>query len=216
MSKPLVQGIGVSGLLAGHNAVEYSGGAGTLDIKNRLPGEATSTFASVGTLTGVNGWTPLVTAIGGSTEFLLNTAGSGAPTTNTKGYILLTGHIHIQKIAKSGAGNTALTNQEYQMGCVALYYKTASSRVLITNSVVPISRVTLPLPLIAKGVLAVQNNSDNIHVPLMAVIDTKTSFVSPSITDFGICVSTINWENADDITVEVKNASLNFEYYKSE
>jgi len=217
MAKPLVETNTGNLLIAGRNAVEYSGGTGTLDIKNRLPGETTSTFASVGTLTGVNGWTPLVTAIGGSTEFLASVPGSsGAPNANTKGYILLTGHIHIQKIAKSNAGNTALTNQEYQMGCVALYYKTASSRVLINNSVVPLSRVTLPLPLTAKDRLAVQNNSDNIHVPLMAVIDTKTAYVVPSITDFGICVSTINWENADDITVEVKNASLNFEYYKSE
>ena len=196
------------------DSVAYSS---PLVTQNRCPGEHTSTFAAVGTRTGVTGWTPLTTTETGSVEFLVDVpgpAGSAAPTTTDRGYLLLTGHIHIQHIKKTGNAITDGNNIEWHMGCAGLYYKYGSSRFLINNSVVPISKVTIPLPIDTKNALALVTNSINIHVPLMGVIPIQGAFAD-DIESFGVCVSTINWNNADNVDIEVLNASLCVEYYKT-
>lgn len=214
----LAQSTGVgSPLVANEESVSYSS---PITIQNRCPGEHNGTFVTpIGTLTGNTGWTPLTTTSGGSTEFLLYPSsvgvGGDCPTSTQRGYILLTGHIHLQHITKNGLAVTDSDhNLEFYMGCVGLYYKIGSTRYLINNSVIPVSKVTVPSPPQARLSQAIVLNSNNIHVPLMSVISVQ-SLLADDIDSFGICVSTINWEDDAAVDVEVLNASLCVEYYKT-
>lgn len=198
-------------VLAGN--VDYTSG---ITIQNRLPGETTSLFRPVGTYTGGTGWTPLTTTAGGTTEFLVRPAApTKYPNSTEDGFIHLTGHIHIQSIKKAFSGQNPQpvnTRDEYHMASVALYYLIGTTRILVPASVVNVSRTTVPNPENTYEDLATLTVNGNMHVPLAGIISDPTS-IATDIDGFGICVSTINWQNADVVEVVVINASLNVEYY---
>lgn len=211
MAKPLRQASN-NALIAVSNNVDY--GTSPLTVQNRLKGETDNDFAAVGTLTGQTAWTPLTTTSSGSTEFLAILTGANFPTSSVSGVVHITGHIHVQSIKTTASGGAlSNTNSEYHMACVGVYYLSGGTRTLITSSVVPLSRLTTPSPVTTYADLATLTVSGNMHVPLMAVLDLSSAQLGSDVQGFGICIATVNWEDATAVEAKVSNASLNVEYY---
>jgi len=212
MAKPLRQASN-NALIAVSNNVEYSGSG--FIVQNRLKGETDNDFAAVGTLTGQTAWTPLTTTSSGPySEFLVSLVGASFPTSSVSGLIHITGHIHVESIKTTASGGVFVnTNLEYHMACVGIYYLSGGTRTLITSSVVPLSRLTTPDPRETFQDLATVTISGNMHVPLMAVLDLSSAQLGADVQGFGICIATVNWEDATAVEATVANASLNVEYY---
>lgn len=191
----------------GFNGVSYSP---AVTVNNWCPGETTSTFATLGTLVGSTGWTPLY---GSSTEFLVAPSSGSVVTSTKNGYLLVTGRVVLQSIKRNGSSLNTYAQTHNQQAAVAIYQKTGSVRTLRPESVVTVARTATPAPGDVSLLTSSLTIEDRVDVPLMAVIDLSATLTSNDIDSFGICVSALNYLGSARVDIEVVEANLSFEYY---
>jgi len=197
----------------GWGGVDYSSAPMTTD--NFMPGETTSTFVTIGTLTGSSGWTPVQS---GGTEFLVQINDSGVPpslpTSTRYGKIVIWGSIVVRSIKKQGAAFWENIESEQHMAAVGVYYKYGSTRVLINSSVVPISRRTTPKALDSYQAVGSGTIQDQVKPALHCELDLTSGLLFNDLDGFGICVAAINTNSTNRVDVVVSHANLSFEFYR--